>query len=95
MSVHIYEDPNKKNKFFMEDVVFEKPELFFEKSKFQFQNLEIFTKPALLYIFGYLILLNISILSLVRKVYLQNFVFFEKHILGVKLCVVKKFHKNH
>lgn len=71
-AVHIYEDPNAKELEYecllCNDVIVEyyEPSLF-EKITYQFSEFGKLPKPAYYIIFGYLILLNVSILSLVRK----------------------------
>ena len=71
-AVHIYEDPNAKELEYecllFNDVIVEyyEPSLF-EKITYQFSEFGKLPKPTYYIIFGYLILLNVSILSLVRK----------------------------
>ncbi len=69
-AVHIYKDPNKNEiNYYGGDVVYyELPDDYYLKGfqKFQYQ-LSRLPKEASYLIFGYLILLNVSILSLVRK----------------------------
>ena len=69
-AVHIYKDPNKIEEpcYLCDDTVaiFYEPS-FFEKITYQFSEFGKLPKPAYYIIFGYLILLNVSILSLVRK----------------------------
>lgn len=70
-AVHIYEDPNAKKIDTFSicgGVIFEhyEPSLF-EKITYQFSEFGKLPKPTYYIIFGYLILLNVSILSLVRK----------------------------
>ena len=69
--VHIYEDPNAKKIDTFSicgGVIFEHYEpTLFEKITYQFSEFGKLPKPAYYIIFGYLILLNVSILSLVRK----------------------------
>jgi len=70
-AVHIYEDPNAKkiDTFSLcGGVIFQHYEpTIFEKITYQFSEFGKLPKPAYYIIFGYLILLNVSILSLVRK----------------------------
>ena len=71
-AVHIYKDPNAKEFKYecllCNDVIAEHYEpSFFEKITYQFSEFGKLPKPAYYIIFGYLILLNVSILSLVRK----------------------------
>lgn len=70
-AVHIYEDPNAKKIDTFSicgGVIFEHYEpTLFEKITYQFSEFRKLPKPAYYIIFGYLILLNVSILSLVRK----------------------------
>ena len=70
-AVHIYEDPNAKKIDTFSicgGVIFEHYEpTLFEKITYQFSEFGKLPKPAYYIIFGYLILLNVSILSLVRK----------------------------
>ena len=67
-----YKDPNTKELEYecllCNDVIVEyyEPSLF-EKITYQFSEFRKLPKPAYYIIFGYLILLNVSILSLVRK----------------------------
>mgnify|MGYP003610406207 FL=1 len=69
-AVHIYKDSNKNEiNYYGGDVVYyELPDDYYLKGfqKFQYQ-LSHLPKNTFYLIFGYLILLNISILSLVRK----------------------------